>query len=91
MKVEDALMRLKVFAQDGCAPEAIAVNRTIAEIPTGVLWMLHRFGPEMRRDDALGARWGCVVVCTAEFAAWWLARPAGERPEASFFMEVWGA
>lgn len=41
-------------------------------------------------DAELTARWGRLVACTREFAAWWAApeRASAAAPVADFFMEV---
>ena len=36
----------------------------------------------------LTERWGRLVACTPEFAAWWRAHPAAPAPSPSFFLEV---
>lgn len=39
-------------------------------------------------DAELTERWGRLVACSDEFAAWWRARPDAPMPQASFFLEV---
>ena len=36
----------------------------------------------------LTERWGRLVACTPEFAAWWRARPTATAPSPSFFLEL---
>lgn len=91
--------RLDIIAAEGRI-EAVLGARSDGAPPAGAGWCgtladLKAHGRVGRLLPAgaifcaeLTERWGRLVACTPEFAAWWRAQSAASAPSPSFFLEV---